>query len=423
MNQDTPNLIGPKLRLLDTRPYKDKEREGLLLLDRNGLFEDPVFVPAELLPILGAFTGLRDSQQIAADLGKEMGCSVPVSLVDQVVAMLDEKLCLEGERAERALQQKRDTYLSLPSRPFVFAGTPGYPSEPAHLRSELDRILEASGDSGVEGELLGLVAPHIDLSRGRLGYATSYSRLALEETPPDLVLVFGTGHGGPSTLLVPSTKDFETPLGVLPTDQELVQDLLGSFPELSIDEPLHQSEHSLEFQSVFLAHLFRGRAWKRQSSPIFPKFVFFLTGSLGENPDEEPGVQEILEALWKGIESSGKKALVLAGADLSHVGPFFGDENPVSREWVSKLSGEDRRDLRSACNLKLGQFVAGVQEGKEKRRVCGTTPIYFVGKLVERMAGSKKPLGRILHYGASQEEGGNQCVTWASLAFEAAGQR
>ena len=418
MNQDTPKSKGPRLRLLDVRPYKDEERDGLLLLDRNGLFEDPVFVPSQLLPILGALTGERDTRQIAEDLGREMGGAVPVSLVEQVVEMLDGQLCLEGARAERAIKQKRDHYLALPSRPFMFAGTPGYPEDPSLLRAELDRILAEGEAPCSKGELFGLVAPHIDFARGRQGYAATFRRLALEETPPELILVFGTGHGGPSTLLVPSTKDYETPLGVLPTEQGLVRALLGSFPKWAGDEPLHQGEHSLEFQAVFLAHLFAARNLGASGSGTPPKFVFFLTGRLGPNPEKDPGVQRVLQVLGEKLDAMGKRVLVLAGADLSHVGPLFGDSQPVGKEWVAQLSEKDHRDLSHACSLSLGEFVAGLQMDEEKRRVCGTTPIYLVAKLAKRLAGEHDLLGRVLHYGASRDERGDQCVTWASLAFE-----
>ncbi len=413
-NRDTLPPRGPKLRLLDVKAYKDGEKEGLLLLDRKGLFKDPVFVPAELLPILGALTGERDTHQIALDLGREMGCSVPVSLVEQVVEMLDERLCLEGERAELVKKQKRDNYLSLPVRPVACAGTPGYPKEPNLLRRELDRILSEGEAPQLHGELLGLVAPHIDLARGRLGYAAAYRRLAAEEVPPELVLVLGTGHGGPSTLLVPSTKDYETPLGPLPGEKGLISCLLEHFPELAMDECLHQEEHSLEFQAVFLAHLF-GNSRSKSS----PKFAFFLTGSLCSNPEEDLGVQRVLAFLGDKIEAMGKRVLVLAGADLSHVGPFFGDGKPVDRAWVERLAQEDLRDLGLACDLQWGTFVANLKRDEEFRRVCGTTPIYLAGKLAERMAGGPALKGRILQYGPSRSESGEQCVTWASLAFEA----
>ncbi|HHI80651.1 MAG TPA: AmmeMemoRadiSam system protein B [Planctomycetes bacterium] len=418
MNHEAHRPGFPKLRLLDLRPYKDEEREGLLLIDRNGLFEDPVFVPAELLPILGALTGERDSREIAEDLGREMGYKVPVSLVEQVVEMLDSKLCLEGERAERASQERREAYLALDRRPALFPGTPGYPSDPARLREELDRILaEGAGVLG-NGELRGLVAPHIDFARGREGYAAAYGRLFAEERLPELLLVFGTGHAGPSTLLVPSTKDYETPLGALATDEEFVKQTLEAFPELAAEEHLHEKEHSLEFQAVFLAHVFA-----RHPSGAVPHCVFFLTGRLGEEPDEDPGVQGLLDFLEERVRASSKRTLLLAGADLSHVGPVFGDAEPVDQDRVARLEAADLADLEKARSLRLGDFVAGLQRAEAERRVCGTTPIYLLGRLAQRLAGEGELEGRVLRYGASHEPGGGQCVTWASLAYEAGNRR
>ena len=57
-----------------------------------------------------------------------------------------------------------------------------------------------------------------------------------------------------------ATVDFQTPLGIAETDREFVNELgveLGFDP--AAEELLHISEHVIEFQVIFLQHLFQGK--------------------------------------------------------------------------------------------------------------------------------------------------------------------
>src|SRR5690606_20741891 len=97
-----------------------------------------------------------------------------------------------------------------------------------------------------------LIVPHIDFDRGGPAYAHGY--LPLFEGPkPDAIIVFGVAHAGSSTPFVMTRKDFETPLGTVPTDTALVDAISADcgFDPFA-DEIVQRTEHSIEFQAVMI---------------------------------------------------------------------------------------------------------------------------------------------------------------------------
>ena len=97
-----------------------------------------------------------------------------------------------------------------------------------------------------------LIAPHIDFNRGGSCFAWAYLPLA-QTSPPDLFVVFGTGHSARRPF-VASRKDFETPLGTLKADRDVI-DLLIRYAgqDLLEDEFAHRNEHAIEFQCATVA--------------------------------------------------------------------------------------------------------------------------------------------------------------------------
>src|SRR2546426_5915331 len=67
----------------------------------------------------------------------------------------------------------------------------------------------------------------------------------------------------------------------------------------------------------------------------------------GRHPDDDPRVPRFLEALGETIAASGRRVALIAGADLAHVGPRFGDPEPVSPAELARLGGEDRGMLHA----------------------------------------------------------------------------
>ncbi len=92
------------------------------------------------------------------------------------------------------------------------------------------------------------------------------------------------------------------------------------------DELSHRTEHSIEFQVVFLQYLLGA---KRDFS-IVPILVgsFHDLMERGIDPIEDPQVSRFVEALRAAEVVDGKRVAYIGGIDLCHVGPEFGDTQP-----------------------------------------------------------------------------------------------
>jgi len=239
--------------------------------------------------------------------------------------------------------------------------------------------------------LTALIAPHIDFHRGGSTYGWAY-REVLDRSAADLYVILGTCHAGMSDPFAVTLKPYDTPLGPVPVDRDFYdaldrragQDLLAS-------EPAHRAEHSIEFQAVMLQHLL-GR---RRPFKILPVLASYLHEAvwMGTDPEADPRVPRFLEALRDTIAASSRRVCLIAGVDLAHVGPRFGDPEPNTSRSLADVERADRRMLESVVVTDPHGFFASVASDRDARRICGLSPIYSLLRLLP--GGSS---GRLLRY-------------------------
>ena len=392
----------PALRALELHPAEIDGRRGLVLIDPLGLIDGQVFVPEALVPILARLDGTRTLASIEREL-RVAGAVLRDGFLAGLVAQLDESLLLHGELFETTVERTAAQYLASGVREASHAGSHGYPADASDCATALAALLgELPAPAGAPPR--GVIAPHIDLGRGALGYRAAFRALAARELP-ELVVVFGTGHGGPSTPLTGLSLDWRTPLGTLRTERTVVDAVharLGA--PAPADVLLHRKEHSLEFQMLCLAALSLARTGRADAIPV----AGFLCGSLPSSdgdPDRETWITALLAALRDA--TAGRHVTFLAGADLAHVGPTFGDRAPLDDDAVHALV--ERDDARLAM-LRAGEparFHAAVMRDGNPDRVCSATAIYLAVKLAGGNA-------EVLHYGQALADDRSQCVTFFS---------
>jgi AmmeMemoRadiSam system protein B len=413
----------PRLRLLETVPHEEGETRGLLLVDPEGVFEGQVFVPEGLLPVVAQFAGDKSCAEIAQELSRQFEQDVTEDFVAGIAAELRKKHCLEGPELELARNERLAEYRGLPARPATSAGSAGYPAEPDACRARLDAIVEAPA---APRDLDGLVAPHIDLERGEAGYRAAYGALA-GSRPAELYVVFGTGHRASERPLVPTLQRYATPIGVTEIASELEQvigDTLGdsaSAAPIWNEEIRHLNEHSVEFQALFLRHRHllaqEGAAAVEEHAPLLAPL---LTGYC-EDATRSDELARTLDAMAEWIRRFGvERTMLVAGVDLAHLGPFFGDVAPVSDEQLQQLEEEDRASLQLYAEGRFDEFwrdVEGASAPSERnpRRICGTMSMYCVGKLRERLGLSVE--SELLHYGQAVAPDRSQVVSFAAMAY------
>lgn len=264
-------------------------------------------------------------------------------------------------------------------RPPTCAGSV-YPADPAALRAALDGWLAAAPRaSRPEPAPRLVVAPHIDYPRGARGYARAYA--ALEACDADLFVVFGTAHSSPSRLFTLTRRDYGTPLGRVATDRAALDQLVAALGEAEAlgDEPLHEGEHSIELQLVLLRHLVR--------RPFTALPV--LCASTAHLSEPARFTAPFLAALGRAIR--GRRACFVAGADLAHVGPLYGDARPPTAAEAARIEADDRRTLAFLAAGDAEGFHRDALRDDARRRLCGTAPIYAAMRASGRAA-------RLLHY-------------------------
>jgi AmmeMemoRadiSam system protein B len=253
-----------------------------------------------------------------------------------------------------------------------------------------------------------VIAPHIDFHRGGPAYAWAYRELA-ERSRADLFVILGTCHAGMEHPFALTRKDYASPLGDVPVDRDFVdalarrarQDCFGS-------ELAHRVEHSIELQAVFLRYLYADRRDVR----IVPVLASFAHEALhrGQRPDDDPRVPRFLEALAETIAAGGQRVALIAGADLAHVGPRFGDPEPVGAPELARIEREDGVMLESVAAGDADAFFESVAIDGDRRRICGYSPIYALLRSLGGVTGSVKRYG--------QWPDPNGVVSFASVVFE-----
>jgi hypothetical protein len=99
-----------------------------------------------------------------------------------------------------------------------------------------------------------------------------------------------------------------------------------------------------------------------------------LCSSTSHLPDPEHATRAFVDALAR--EVKGRNVCYVAGADLAHVGPMYGDltgPGPREREELEKL------DRRTLGRLEDGDAAGFHREGTRedaRRRLCGVAPIH-----------------------------------------------
>jgi hypothetical protein len=407
MSKADPSYCPPPLRALPSERVVHQNVDGIAFHDPLGIAE-PSFVPREFLPVLIRLDGMQSVAAIATAASRELRLAIRPADVAGLVAHLDERLLLHSERYERARDQVLAQWLATGVREAAHAGSAGYPADAAGLRRELERTLSLCRTRpALTSVTTGLIAPHIDLLRGQLGYGAAYGHL-LASGPADLYVLFGTGHQGPAGPVAGLALDWSTPLGTCRTDRAFVaavhQEVHAPRTE---DVLMHRGEHSLEFQVLWLQFV------HEQLRLPPPTVAAFLCGALPSgdgDPTREPWLHRLVASFRAAAAQRGGRVLWIAGADLAHLGPLFDDVEPVDRARCARLEHDDRGRLVHLTRGDAGAFHQAIEGPGNDDRVCSAPAITLCALLAEGQAS-------LLHYGQALAEDGSQVVSFCAAAF------
>ena len=293
------SLDRPRLRPLSFSRLEHEGAEFVAMEDSLGVVPAPVLVPwAGFQRVVRHFDGTASLVEIQARILRETARRIPMAELQDLVEHLDRAMVLDGPTFAAFL----DAYRRERVRPAALAGG-SYASTERALRAQLAGFFadrEGAGPPGDDREptgatLRGIVSPHIDFARGGPVYTWAYRRL-VEDSDADTFVILGVAHQYCRNRFALTRKDFETPLGLVRTDRAYVDRIAAlAGGDLFDDELAHRTEHSIEFQVVFLQYLLAGR----RDFSIVP----ILAGSFhdlmeaGIDPIQDDDVRRFVEAL------------------------------------------------------------------------------------------------------------------------------
>jgi len=403
--------IFPKLRG-NIEPCPSRAKDGSVyigLKDKLEMSEEQLWLSQDLFFLLQFFDGRHSCLEIRSQYMKKFGKFLFENRLNDFIKMLDDAFLLENPNYFQKFEQYKLEYRKLRFRQAICAGL-SYPKEPEKLKTLLDQLVGSVDSNGFMTDntvkpINAIISPHIDIRLGGSTYAHSYYHL-LNSIPVDLFVILGIGHSGINNFFALTDKDFNTPLGVVQTDNNLVHDINNRCEiDFLSDELIHRDEHSIEFQTIFLQHFFKDF----KILPILCSFNFydFKTAPYRQNEIFTSFINSVKSVL---SEFSGSVCFI-ASVDLAHVGLKYGDPEKPDHVYLAKVEANDREILNALADLDQNKFQNIINANNDKYNICGYSALT---SLLELIPQSK---GVILDYNEAVMDEKKSRVTFASMIF------
>jgi MEMO1 family protein len=401
----------PRLRMdLDFMPSPLRERPGLLIRDPYRYTDATLIVPPALVQCLQFFDGRQTDLDLRAALVQLTGDLRTGEVEQNLRQMLSESGFVEDDVYRRLRDEQRAAFARAERREASHAGG-AYPEQPEALRAALAAYMSSVAPAPLEG-LVGIAAPHISPEGGYRTYAAAYNALG-PEYKDRVFVILGTSHYGEPEKYGLTVKPFVTPLGQTQTDRELVERLAAAAGDaVNLEDYCHAVEHSIEFQVVFLQHLFG------PDIRILPVLCGSLAHSIagGRKPEHDANVQRFFDALGELAAQEGDRLFWVLGVDMAHMGRRYGDpfSTRASEGAMEKVAQTDRQRIGLLETGDAAGFWEAIQENGDPLKWCGSSPLYTFLKAM--------PAARARLLGYEQWNIDEQSVvSFGALAFQGQG--
>jgi len=421
----------PKIRPIEAFPLQQSGHEMIGIKDPTGIFSEICFVSPETFFLISLMDGSNTLRDLQAAYLRRYGTLLYTEKVEELIKQLDACHLLDNRHFQDYLCQLHEAFKKATTREAMFAGK-GYEANPEQLKAMIQSFFTGKEGPGLPNEsgqkkiIKGILAPHIDLTRGGTCYAHAYKALGESlgsSHGADLYIILGTCHTPMQNPFAFTLKSFETPLGHAGVPKDLVADIACRLPfDPFLDEFCHRNEHTIEFQVIFLHYLLGKREFK-----IFPILCNSFHGLIqqGISPMQDPLYKEAIALLAEQCAGLDRVCLV-ASADLAHVGPQFGHRETVTPGVLAETKAKDLEMLGYVQELKAEEFYQFILREKDRRNICGLPPLYALLHLIKAQKaeggltkGSPSALarGHLLNYQQWYDSQGKGAVTFASMAF------
>jgi AmmeMemoRadiSam system protein B len=398
----------PRLRMdLDFMPSPLPDRPGLLIRDPFHYSDATLIFPAGLIECLQLFDGNSTDLDLRSALVQLTGDLQVGELQRQLLSALSEAGFLQDDNYGRMKRERHARFADAPLREPVHAGG-AYPAEAAALRATLAGWMDGAARTVPADSLAGIAAPHVSPEGGLESYRAAYSALA-PQLKDRVFVVLGTSHYGEAERFGLTRKPFATPLGTAETDCEMVERLAADAgPAAKMEDYCHAVEHSIEFQVVFLQHVFGPKI------RILPLLcgAFARSVQAGGLPEDDDNVRRFLGALGDLAAREGDRLFWVLGIDMAHMGRRYGDpfSATAGEGRMAAIRELDHSRIRLLADADAAGFWAAVQQDQDALKWCGAAPLYT---FLRSVPGAK---GELLHYQQWNIDD-HSVVTFGALAF------
>ncbi|MEZ4702318.1 MAG: AmmeMemoRadiSam system protein B [Rhodothermales bacterium] len=126
-----------------------------------------------------------------------------------------------------------------------------YPTQPKPLRSHIQLLLDRAAAPRIDGEVLALIVPDNNLLAGGSVAAQIYKSVANESF--DTVVLISPSHSGAfEKITICSLESYHTPLGDLPINVEVCNELCDEDDDIFLDNTGHFHTAGIDVQLPFL---------------------------------------------------------------------------------------------------------------------------------------------------------------------------
>lgn len=266
--------------------------------------------------------------------------------------------CKEIANPKEEAKMSTTTFKKEEVRPPAVAGA-FYTSNPDALSAQIKDFISNVPAKTLPGNIAALIAPHAGYMYS--GQAAAYAYKLIEGKKYDTVAVIAPSHRtrfhGAS---VYPKGAYQIPLGLIPVDTELAQQLMKKDADISYVRQAHTQEHSLEVQLPFLKIVLDDF----KLLPIVIGSYDFAT------------CEAISEAIYKVVKD--KNVLVIASSDLSHFHPY------------NKAIELDKIVIDHINNFDAKGLFKDVSSGRCE--ACGAGPIIITMLLAKKLGATKSEL-------------------------------
>lgn len=397
-------LYRPRLRPVEAVPVEGNGGVTIALRDRSGLSNVLLSTSQAALVVMSLMDGRRTCAEIIEEFRAEVGRPLPEHTLGRLLDHLDRAHFLEGPTFEDFYQQRLVAYRAAPMRDMPHAASLGINDDSGE---PFESMIHSRRPQLVRGTVCGIVAPHLDYARGAPCYIAAYGALRGRRRP-ERVVILGTNHFGRASSVVATGKDFSTPLGVTRCDTDFLERLESSAGPLRTYELDHVREHSVELQLPWLQYLFGAEQFTMVAilcpDPCGPTGTAPL---FGDGPD----LRVFAEALGDAIRTDAADTLIVAGADLSHVGEAFGDEALLDEAFLAHVKRRDEAALEALTRNDPETFRRCIAREDNPTRVCSAGSIYALLTALPEAQAS------LLEYHQAVDVAAQSCVTCTALVL------